>query len=600
MQRAILSAALLGLVGAAGAQPAGRRQAPAAEPVSAQKPLTEQARELLAEGRAVQALSVARRAAQENEGDYKAHYYIAFALMELGEGAAASQAVERSLQLARTPEAKAAVEDLKASMSAQGAVKDAETAAAEGLHAKAGRLYLQAWEKGLLSPEKTLVAADLFQNQLKDGGTAARMLRDLPMRHVGTPVADEATRRLIALRPALKDVADAALANAAKLEPGDPDRARWLQNVIEADADNQTAQLMLTNDAAETLDWPRLEAQLKLLQRRGWLQALIEGKQLSFGKWQNDTRLQILLADIWGDKRGAELLALNKLDRQPLSAEARAAQGQRLQAQNMVAFDAAGLKAGSGAAFRDCAQCPELVWVPPGALPQRDPGGSATVAWLNKVRISYPLAVGKYEVSFDEWDLCVADGGCRQNVEEGATAGKLFGSWGRGKQPLVNVTWNDARDYVQWLQKKTGEQYRLLSMVEYTYSARAGRTDSSLGAGQASCTDCAATFIDHPMPVGSFPANAWGLHDMIGNVKEMVADCRFPVVADLPTDGSAVQKPCSHRAEEHRAVLGADLLSMGGHWLSPAANNGVPVDADYERLSNNFLGFRVARTFTAK
>ena len=85
----------------------------------------------------------------------------------------------------------------------------------------------------------------------------------------------------------------------------------------------------------------------------------------------------------------------------------------------------------------------------------------------HRVRIPRPFAVGKYEITFAEWDACAAAGGCNgyRPDDEG---------FGRGRRPVVNVNWKDAKSYVAWLSRKTGEQYRLLSEAEWEYAARAG------------------------------------------------------------------------------------------------------------------------------
>ena len=86
---------------------------------------------------------------------------------------------------------------------------------------------------------------------------------------------------------------------------------------------------------------------------------------------------------------------------------------------------------------------------------------------VHRVTIREPFAVGVYEVTFEEWDACVRDGGCR-----GYRAGDA--GWGRGRRPVINVSWEDARAYVRWLSKETGEEFRLLSESEWEYVARAG------------------------------------------------------------------------------------------------------------------------------
>ena len=601
-----LLAGSLGVLGVASAQFSNRKLVTPPKEVGVNASLTEQARMQLSEGRPMQALALARRAAQEDANDYKAEYYGAFALMELGELEAALKAVERSANLAKTQDAKTAVQELNASLTSQKGIKEGDAALADGLYAKAGRLYLSAWEKGVLPPDKTLLAANIFQTQLKAASTAAQMLRELQKREEQTPAAKEAAARLASLAPSLQVEANLALDQARKLEPSNLERAKWLQAVLDADADNQEVHVMLANDAAEAGSWPVLEARLKILQRKGWLETALADKQLSLGEWQKDGNLQSLLAGIWGAKRGADLLALNTTKSQPLSVEAKNAQVQRSKAMNIADFNQAGLKAGTSVAFRDCPECPQMVCVPPGNLPQRDATNQPLVQWLNKVHIDYPLAVGKHEVTFSEWDLCVAGGACRADVPEGFTDGVLIDTkWGRGQQPVVNVHWDDARAYTQWLSKRTGENYRLLSLPEFTYAARAGRTDNNLVAQGANCRDCISNSM-RTMPVATYAANAWGLHDMVGNVNEMVADCSLFRIANTdlskrPIDGSAVSTGCGSAADGNGlSTLGALMVAMGGSFAEDLQNRGVTVGEGWERYGTKFMGFRVARTFSKR
>ena len=187
-----------------------------------------------------------------------------------------------------------------------------------------------------------------------------------------------------------------------------------------------------------------------------------------------------------------------------------------------------------GTAFNDCADCPELVVVPAGSFrmggPRGDDGSGEKP--VHKVAIARPLAVGKYEVTFDEWDRCVDEEGCLgyEPDDEG---------WGRGRRPVINVSWDDAQSYLTWLSAMTGKRYRLLSEAEWEYAARAGTTTNyhvgdTIYQGQGNFDNNAGT-----VPVGQYPANAFGLHNIHGNVWEWTADCWHESYAGAPADGSA-------------------------------------------------------------
>ena len=125
-----------------------------------------------------------------------------------------------------------------------------------------------------------------------------------------------------------------------------------------------------------------------------------------------------------------------------------------------------------GDVFRDCDACPEMVVVPAGQFqmgsPDSERGRFSGEGPVHRVTIGEPFAAGVYEVTFEEWDACVLDGGCGgyRPHDEG---------WGRGRRPVINVSWNDARSYVGWLSQRTGEEYRLLSESEWEYRGGRGR-----------------------------------------------------------------------------------------------------------------------------
>lgn len=201
-----------------------------------------------------------------------------------------------------------------------------------------------------------------------------------------------------------------------------------------------------------------------------------------------------------------------------------------------------------GQSFRDCPTCPEMVVVPPGTFvmgsPRDEVGDkSSGEPEHNKredpqhlVTIPYAFAVGKFSVTFEEWDACQADGAC------GDTPPSDKG-WGRGRRPVINVSWANAKAYVKWLSQKTGKDYRLLSESEREYVARAGST-SAYWWGATATTDKAnfsydqnvsgehrfenepgGKYRDQTLVVDDLQPNPWGLHHVHGNVAEWVEDC---------------------------------------------------------------------------
>jgi formylglycine-generating enzyme required for sulfatase activity len=202
----------------------------------------------------------------------------------------------------------------------------------------------------------------------------------------------------------------------------------------------------------------------------------------------------------------------------------------------------------------------------------------------HKVKIAKPFLVGKFAVTFDEWDICVHEGGCTHNPSD-------LG-WGRVRRPVINVSWNDAKEYTAWLAKKTGKPYRLLTEAQWEYAARAGTTTKyywgdDIGRGNANCDGCGSQWDNkQTAPVGSFKQNPFGLYDMAGNVWQWVEDCKGDY-KDAPTDGSAnATKGCSSR------------VLRGGSWNSnPQYLRAAHRDIYYVPVIRyNVIGFRVART----
>ena len=240
--------------------------------------------------------------------------------------------------------------------------------------------------------------------------------------------------------------------------------------------------------------------------------------------------------------------------------------------------------------FRDCAECPLMVVVPAGSFMMGSPAGELSrrdgEGPVHRVSISQPFAVGKHEVTFAEWDACVSAGGCGHRRDD-------FG-WGRGTRPVINVSWTDAQSYVEWLSGETGARYRLLSESEWEYAARAGTTTrywwgNEIGRNRANCDGCGSRWdFRETAPVGSFPSNGFGLHDMHGNVWEWVEDCWHDSYSGAPTDESAwTTGDCSGR------------IHRGGAWSSGPWRLRSAVRSGTSTFNqNDNLGFRVARTLT--
>ena len=241
-----------------------------------------------------------------------------------------------------------------------------------------------------------------------------------------------------------------------------------------------------------------------------------------------------------------------------------------------------------GEVFRDCTDCPEMVVVQEGSYmmgsPPDEPGRWKDEGPRHQVTIGRPFAVGRYEVTFAEWDACRRAGGCSHTP--GAEG------WGRGNRPAINVNWRDAQEYVGWLSQKTGRTYRLLSESEWEYAARAG-TDSpyywgaEAGQGRANCGRCGGQQGGaRTAPVGSFPANGFGLFDMSGNVWEWVEDCGHPDYTGAPSDGSAWLKPGDCRLR----------MLRGGAWDDAVARVRSAIRYwEFAETRRDVIGFRVGR-----
>jgi len=236
-----------------------------------------------------------------------------------------------------------------------------------------------------------------------------------------------------------------------------------------------------------------------------------------------------------------------------------------------------------GGDHRDCASCPEMVAVSGGVYRMGDESAYASTeerpVHLVKVR---PFSMSKYEVTFAEWDACVVAGRCNAEIFDQ--------DWGRGRRPAINVNWDDAQAYVQWLSETTHRRYRLPSEAQWEYAARAGAQTAfpwgdRMLKGRAVCYSECGEEADMSALVGSVAPNAFGLHDLHGNVWEWVEDCWNNTYDAAPVDGSAW-----HAGDCERHVV------RGGGWLSYASELRSSVRmAQPPSIRFNTLGFRVVR-----
>ena len=246
--------------------------------------------------------------------------------------------------------------------------------------------------------------------------------------------------------------------------------------------------------------------------------------------------------------------------------------------------------------FKECAYCPEMAVMPSGSFmmgspeQERERGGGEGPQHL--VRFSRPFAVGRFAVTFDEWDACVADGGCgRKRLSDQG--------WGRGTRPVINASWDDAKADVAWLAAKTQKNVSIVrvkqngNMWRVQAQARLSGWGSSISVDQANYNGShtygngqRGTWRRQTVPVNSFQPNPWGLYQVHGNVYEWMEDCaNYTYDGTSPTDGSPWLKG---DCKSH--------MLRGGSWVNAprylrAAHRSASENA-------NTVGFRVARTLS--
>lgn len=275
----------------------------------------------------------------------------------------------------------------------------------------------------------------------------------------------------------------------------------------------------------------------------------------------------------------------------------------------------AGHELAVGENFQECRNCPQMVVLPAGEYlmgsPPDEPERRDNEA-QRRITFASPFAMSATPVTWNQWEACMRDRWCdgeaieqalRQNLD--GTPNENYRDYGRGTRPMVGVSWFDAQRFVGWLNWKTGEDdaYHLPSEAEWEYAARAGSTtafpwgnelDYDRGnfgkreTGVGGHVEGRDRWLDETSPVASFPANAFGLYDMHGNIFEWTQDCFQADLADAPTDGSAnTEGDCAVRVFRSGTFL-------SNPYMQRSARRGAPYPST--RRGMNYLGFRVART----
>jgi formylglycine-generating enzyme required for sulfatase activity len=236
--------------------------------------------------------------------------------------------------------------------------------------------------------------------------------------------------------------------------------------------------------------------------------------------------------------------------------------------------------------FQECTGCPVMIVIPAGVFKMGSPDSFRIKAETpqHEVTINRRFAVGQYELTFDEWDACVARGYCRAIVSANG--------WGRGRRPVINVSWSDVKAYVAWLSRITGKPYGLLTEAQWEYAARAnkptlfhfGNDETVLGdyAWYAFNAGAQTHLVGNKMP------NPFGLFDVYGNVWEWVEDCHQDDYRGAPTDGSAV---VGSNCQRH--VIRGGSWQYGPKMLRSASRDWAASDAGKDEI-----GVRLARSMS--
>jgi formylglycine-generating enzyme required for sulfatase activity len=233
---------------------------------------------------------------------------------------------------------------------------------------------------------------------------------------------------------------------------------------------------------------------------------------------------------------------------------------------------AQGADAGNGKPFRDCPDCPEMLVIPPGNFEMGSNDSDSDEKPVHQVTIGAVFALGKTEVTQGQWKAIMGS-----NPSHFSSCGDDC--------PVENVSWNDAQEFIQKLNARTGKQYRLPSEAEWEYACRAGTRQQYCGSDNLDSTGWYTQNSGYSThPASRKQANAFGLYDMTGNVWEWVEDSYHDSYNGAPADGSAWSGD------------GAKRVLRGGSWYyGPQDARAAYRDGDEPAIRSNINGFRLAR-----
>ncbi|OEJ69607.1 hypothetical protein BEN30_01850 [Magnetovibrio blakemorei] len=235
------------------------------------------------------------------------------------------------------------------------------------------------------------------------------------------------------------------------------------------------------------------------------------------------------------------------------------------------------------AGIKDCDACPELSIIPPGTFTMGTDSRHKYERPAHTVVIDKAFAIGVFEVSFDEWQICFDEGACGTEMPNDH-------KWGMGNRPVINITWHDTKLYLNWLRKKTGRTYRLPSEAEWEYATRAGTQTEfwwgdDIGLEKANCRNCGPEISHQSLPVDSFAPNPWGLYNVHGNVWEWTEDCWNPTYDGAPSTAKPrIDGDCQQR------------VMRSGSWYYFSKNLRSAWRAKNNAMVKSYgIGFRVVR-----